>query len=101
MEGFLTSIVLFVSFVVFVAFVAFAVDAVGAVGAAGTGDRESVNFPKTSENRGRAHPPIREMIEEKMRRIFSGGVASEKNLKKETGGEGFIKKRNIYLENAL
>ena len=91
MEGFLPSTV------VFVPFLAVSVE----FDAEGTGDRESVNFPKTSENRGRAHPPIREMMEEKMRRTFSGGVASEKNLKKEIGGEEFIQKRNIYLEKAL
>ena len=69
MEGFLVRVV-FVEAAVFVEFVLLEEDE-------GTGERESVNFPKTREKRGRAHPPIREMMEEKMRRNFSGGVARE------------------------
>lgn len=65
--------------------------------AEGTGDRESVNFPKTREKRGSAHPPIREIMEEMNRKSFSDGVARVKNLKKEIGGEEFINIRNIDL----
>ena len=67
-----------------------------AVVVAGTGDKESVNFPKTRNNRGMAQPPIMEIIEEKISRIFSGVVAREKNLRKEIGGGAFMEEINKY-----